>query len=107
MAAKSGATVHELRQRAEQIGAETRALGSTLEATWSEVESLVRDSMQQHPYATMLVAGSVGYVLGGGLPSVLTRTLMAMGGRLAVEMAARQLGARLAAENGQGAAEVG
>lgn len=51
---------------------------------WRE---LVRDHFAREPYATLAVAVGVGYVLGGGAPTTLVRTLAGWGGRIALERA--------------------
>ncbi len=53
--------------------------------TFQDWEGMVRDRLAQQPYATLAVAAGFGYVLGGGLPPFLIRTLLLAGGRLAVE----------------------
>jgi hypothetical protein len=46
---------------------------------------LVRERLDQQPYATLAVAVGVGYVLGGGVPTGLVRMLATWGGRVALE----------------------
>ncbi len=53
--------------------------------TLQDWEGVVRERLTQQPYATLAIAAGFGYVLGGGLPTFLTRTLLLAGGRLAVE----------------------
>jgi hypothetical protein len=48
--------------------------------------------LERTPYATLAVAAGVGYVLGGGVPSAVVRTLIGVGGRIAVEHAIARLG---------------
>ena len=40
--------------------------------------------LQEHPYRTLLLAAGVGYVIGGGLFTPLTRHLLGVGMRVAV-----------------------
>jgi hypothetical protein len=51
--------------------------------------------MERHPYAMLAAATGVGYVLGGGVPSRLTALLIGLGSRVFLEVAARDLTARL------------
>jgi hypothetical protein len=59
--------------------------------------ALLRRRLERRPYATLAVAAGVGYVLGGGVPSTVVRTLIGVGGRIAVEHAIARL---WALENG-------
>jgi hypothetical protein len=96
MDTNTASTTEELQARVEQIGAEARALGSTLEETIRDVQATLRSQMEQRPYAMLAAAAGVGYVLGGGLPSRLTSLLLGIGSRVVLEAAARDLTARLA-----------
>lgn len=100
--AQTKTTVHDLRRRAEEIGEETRALGSSLEATLEEVEALAHECMKKRPYTSLAVAGGLGYILGGGLPTALTRALALFASRMAIDFAARQTSTRLAASLSHG-----
>jgi hypothetical protein len=95
MAETSKATISELRQHAREIGEDTRALKSAIDSTVTELEELAHDLVAERPYMALLAAGGVGYILGGGLPTALTRTLIMFASRLAVEMATLQVGARM------------
>lgn len=86
-----------LQAHIEQIGAEARALGSTVETTLRDVEATLRGQMDRHPYTMLAAAAGVGYVLGGGLPSRVTSLLLGIGSRIVLETFARDLTARLAA----------
>jgi ElaB/YqjD/DUF883 family membrane-anchored ribosome-binding protein len=46
--------------------------------------------MERHPYQTLLIAAGVGYVLGGGLLTSLTATLLRGGVRVAAVPMVRQ-----------------
>lgn len=50
-------------------------------------QMLVRGQLTQQPYVALAVAAGVGYVLGGGVPRVVVRALVGLGGRWAVERA--------------------
>jgi hypothetical protein len=44
----------------------------------------VKEQCVRRPYATLGVSATVGYVLGGGLPRILTRAAIAAGARYAM-----------------------
>jgi hypothetical protein len=100
MATQTTADTIDLQARARAISAEAKALSGTVEETLHDVETYVRERMRTHPYATLAAAAGVGYVLGGGLPSRLTAVLLALGSRMALEVGARELTARLATNQG-------
>jgi len=53
--------------------------------TVDQLEASVRESLRRSPYATLAVLAGVGYLLGGGLPVMLTRGVLGIGGRMAME----------------------
>jgi hypothetical protein len=53
------------------------------------------EQVARRPYRTLGVAAGIGYVLGGGLSSRLTTLVFGAATRLAMALAARELGARL------------
>jgi len=55
--------------------------------------TILRQQLDRQPYATLAVAAGVGYVLGGGVPTLLIRGLVGVGGRFAVEQAIARLAA--------------
>ena len=81
-------SLHELQKEAE-------TLLSTLDRTSGELGEALRSRMASHPYAVLATAAGIGYVLGGGLPSPLTRLVLLAGGRIGFEMLSRELGSRL------------
>jgi hypothetical protein len=89
-------TLSEIQQRVDRIGSEARQLGSDLQSTVGDVEEYLRREVAQHPLRTLGIAAGVGYILGGGLQSRFTALLFALGSRVAVEYAARQVSSRLA-----------
>ena len=52
-----------------------------------EWRAFLREQLRRQPYVTLAAAAGFGYVLGGGLPTKLTRTLIGNGGRIALERA--------------------
>lgn len=77
----------ELFEQSQRVREDVAALAGTVRQVARGWESLVRDRLEQRPYATLAVAAGVGYVLGGGIPSGLVRLLLGIGSRLAVEQA--------------------
>jgi hypothetical protein len=73
------------------IEADVRALvGATVQVArgW---RALVRRQLAQQPYSTLAYAAAVGFVLGGGVPAPVARTLIGIGGRLIAERALASL----------------
>jgi hypothetical protein len=67
------------------LDADVRALvGATLQVArgW---RTLVRRQLAEQPYSTLAYAAAVGFVLGGGVPAPVARTLIGIGGRLIVD----------------------
>lgn len=78
-----------------QVQHDAEALaGAVLDAT-DGVQRYLTAQVEQRPFSTLGVAAGVGYVLGGGLRSRLTAVLFGAATRLAMALAARELGARL------------
>ncbi len=75
-----------------QIQRETRVLTTTVEEAAAEVAEFLREQTQRHPYRRLATAAGVGYVIGGGLASRLTKVMLDIGGRLAIALVARELG---------------
>ena len=78
-----------------QIQHDAYALTSTVQDVTTGVEGYLTARVTGHPYGTLGVAAGIGYVLGGGLSSRLTAALLGTATRLAMALAARELGARL------------
>lgn len=77
---------------------DSRRLGDDFVALAEEVlhvaigwRAFLRRWLERRPYATLAVAAGVGCVLGGGVPSMVVRTLIGVGGRIAVEHAIARL----------------
>ena len=80
-----------LYESGEAIRREMSSLGSAFNDAAQDVERVVHEQMEQRPYAMLAAAAGVGYVLGGGIASRLTRTAVALAGRFALAVAAREL----------------
>jgi hypothetical protein len=102
-AIKEGSRVERLQQRSARVRHEVSGLTAEVEDALADFERLVRRQLEQRPYATLTAASGIGYVLGGGMPTALSRLLFGMGGRIAFMMVAQRLAAQYrAAETGAG-----
>lgn len=70
--------VDRISESARSIVEESRGLANDV-ATALDIPG----RMERHPYQTLLIAAGVGYVLGGGLFTPLTLTLLKVGVRVA------------------------
>lgn len=103
--ATSGATCqpHDARSFADhgrQIRHDAHVLAAAVQDAAVGLERYLTEQATCRPYGTLGVAAGIGYTLGGGLGSRLTSMLLGAATRLAMALAARELGARLS----QGAA---
>jgi hypothetical protein len=85
--ARLAADVQELRHQSEQVRGDLKALAGTVRKLARECEDVLRERVEQRPYAMLAMAAGVGYVLGGGVPGVLLRVLFGTAGRVALESA--------------------
>lgn len=69
--------VHEIGNSAQRLVSESRDLVTDVAATLD-----LRGRLERHPYQTLLIAAGVGYVLGGGLFTSLTASLLRTGLRV-------------------------
>jgi len=86
-------------QHSRALGDDVRSLTSELSEAASELRQKVdiSQSVQAHPFRSIAIAAGVGYVLGGGLFSPLTGTLLRVGMRaMVVPMLKGQLEAMVA-----------
>jgi hypothetical protein len=90
-----GNRLERLQQRSAQVRREVSGLTSEVEGAFTDLERLVREQLEQRPYATLGAATGLGYVLGGGLPVALGRLLFAVGGRMAFVAMAQKITAGL------------
>jgi len=74
-----------IQQDASRLATHVQDLGS-------DIEGFLAGQVRERPYATLAAAAGVGYVLGGGLGSRLTLLAFGVATRLAMAMAARELG---------------
>ena len=86
---------HGFADRVRQIGDDAQILSAAVRDAAADLESYLTEHVRRSPARTLAVAAGVGYVLGGGLRSRLNSLLLGVGARLAMAVAARQLGARI------------
>jgi hypothetical protein len=91
-------TLSDVGNRVGRIGSEARELTNSLESSVHQAEDYLRTQMSDHPYRSLAVAAAVGYVLGGGVATRVTALLLALGSRVALEVAAREMTARFSPE---------
>lgn len=68
------------------LGEDLRAIGALTRDVGRDAEAVAREWIAPNPYAALLIAVGVGYVLGGGLPRILSRRVLRLGGRFAADM---------------------
>jgi ElaB/YqjD/DUF883 family membrane-anchored ribosome-binding protein len=73
-----------LAEKARQAGEDVRRAGASTQALASAVRHSTEERVALRPYSTIAFAAAAGYVLGGGLSSRLTGTMLVLGGRIAV-----------------------
>jgi len=87
--------VRSLAEHGREIQHDAEALAAAVQDAADSAQHYLTEQVAQRPYRTLGVAVGVGYVLGGGLSSRLTSVLLGAATRLAMALAAREIGARL------------
>jgi ElaB/YqjD/DUF883 family membrane-anchored ribosome-binding protein len=82
-------------KHARQLRQETGALAASAEAAVGDLQGALRHELDCRPYATLAAAAGVGFVLGGGLASRLTQTMLGVANRVVMAVVAREIGDRL------------
>ncbi len=85
--------IADLSERASRLNADLNDLGGSVRELVDGVQSLARDQLRRQPYVAIAVAAGIGYVLGGGLPRGVLRSLLAVGGRAVLQGAVVNLAA--------------
>jgi hypothetical protein len=93
--ASSAADGRSLGDHCRRINQDAHALAAALQDATSGLEGYLTERVQSRPFVTLGVAVGVGYVLGGGLRPRLTAALLGAATRVALAVAARELGDRL------------
>lgn len=98
-ASGAGDQAHDPRSLSDygrQIQHDAAALAATVHDATGGAQRYLSEQVEQRPYRTLGVAAGIGYILGGGLSSRLTVVLLGAATRLAMALAARELGSRIA-----------
>jgi hypothetical protein len=61
-------------------------VGASMRDLSRDAGEVARGWLEPNPYASLVVALGVGYVLGGGLPRVMVRRALGLGSRMAMDM---------------------
>ncbi|MGH7858859.1 MAG: hypothetical protein ACREQY_16145 [Candidatus Binatia bacterium] len=102
-AAEESPGVRLVRQT-RRVRDEAGSLAHAVDEAFEELAAFLRDRLDRRPYATLGVAMSAGYVLGGGVPSFVTRSVLELGGRIAIAATINQLVRGRARDEGEGVA---
>lgn len=70
--------------RASETRQNAQAFASSLSDTIKEVDGVVRNVTDRNPYAALGAALGVGFILGGGIPPALVRSVVGFAGRYAL-----------------------
>jgi ElaB/YqjD/DUF883 family membrane-anchored ribosome-binding protein len=84
-----------LGEQGREIQHDAETLAAAVQDAADGVQRYLTQQVAQRPYSTLGVAAGIGYVLGGGLSPGLTRVLLNAAARVAMALAARELGTRL------------
>ena len=90
--------IRAAREDVEPLRESAEAFATSLQQAADQATEAVRDQLEKRPFVVLGVAAGVGYVLGGGLPTFLTRALVRIGLRAATTAAVGRLVATLSAE---------
>ncbi len=88
---RDGSRIERLQFKGQRVRQEVSGLTAEVEEALADVDRVVRQQLEQRPYATLAAASGLGYVLGGGVPVALSRIVFGMGGRLAILMLAERI----------------
>ena len=72
----AGPSAAEATQKLRDAAEDAKRFAQGFQDGATELGSALRAEIGEHPYRTVLVTAGVGYVLGGGLASALTRRLL-------------------------------
>ena len=95
--------VERVVDQGRQVRDEAQQLLTSLQQAAAEVRETLRERLGHHPYTVLGVGFGVGYILGGGLPSRVTRLLFDVGSRVAVAQLVQQFTVGITASSNGGA----
>jgi ElaB/YqjD/DUF883 family membrane-anchored ribosome-binding protein len=88
----------------KELGAlqhDAKVLFDSISRTGDGLAKAVEEQVKARPHVALGVAAGVGYVLGGGLPSFVSKTAIRMGFRAALSFAVGRIIANLAGEQAE------
>jgi hypothetical protein len=93
----SAESTHELYEQTQRVKEDIARFSGAARQTVTGWEEVLREQLTRHPYGVLAAAAGVGYVLGGGVPSLVVRALLGVAGRVALQNALMSLtaGSRL------------
>jgi len=101
--ASAGGQQRPLADTGRQLQSDAQRLLSHADQARNELQGYLTQSVRERPVATLATAAGVGYLLGGGLSSRLTVLMVGIATRLAMAVAAREMGSWATEGAGAGA----
>src|SRR5215468_1136272 len=77
----------EVIEQGEQLYEDLRAVADRLRGVAADWHGVLRERLEQRPYAVLAIAAGAGYVLGGGLPRGVARALISLAIGQAIQQA--------------------
>jgi hypothetical protein len=96
----SDTRIGRLQHQGARVRQEMNGLTAEVESALGDLEKMLRTQLAERPYTTLAAASGLGWVLGGGVPTALTRLVLGFGGRMAFVMMMQQLREGLTAASG-------
>ena len=90
-------------QRGRQLQGDAQKLVEHVQEARGELQTYISETARERPMTTLAAAAGIGFLLGGGLSSRLTVLALGLGTRLAMAVAAREMGTWASQQTGFGA----
>lgn len=87
----SDSRITRLQHQGKRVRDDINGFTAELEGALGDLERTLRTQLAERPYATLAAATGLGWVLGGGVPTALTRMVLGFGGRMAFVVLMQQL----------------
>jgi len=94
-------SARDLVEQGERLGQELVSLATTARQAAEGWEEVLRERIEEQPYAALAIAAGLGYVLGGGLPTSLFRIAIALSGRTLIDSLVSQITPGVGRRRGQ------
>ncbi len=95
---KAKQTTKVVRDEAADLQASAQQLYDQVGYAVEDAQETITTQLKQRPFVVLGAAIGVGYVLGGGLPTFLTRALLRVGMRAATTVAVTHIASAFAAD---------